>query len=142
MSPFADILQCRPSLTYSTMRNKILVCGLPGSGKTTYARALATSLGAVHFDADEVRDSYPSRCGFSAADRRKHALHMKFLCDQVVKAGLTAVASFVCPTEELRTLFGAHLVIWMDTVETSKYADTNSMWQPPIYYDLRIKQWT
>ncbi len=34
---------------------KILVCGLPGAGKRTLARLLAPKLGAVVFNADEVR---------------------------------------------------------------------------------------
>ena len=41
---------------------KILVMGLPGSGKTTLATALAKELNAEHFNADLVRatfDNYP-----------------------------------------------------------------------------------
>ena len=34
---------------------KILIMGLPGSGKTTLATALARELSCVHFNADEVR---------------------------------------------------------------------------------------
>ncbi|MEZ5044558.1 MAG: ATP-binding protein [Saprospiraceae bacterium] len=33
----------------------ILVAGLPGSGKTTFAEALADSLGASHFNTDKIR---------------------------------------------------------------------------------------
>jgi predicted kinase len=35
----------------------IIVCGLPGSGKTTLARALERKLGAIRFSADEWLDS-------------------------------------------------------------------------------------
>jgi adenylate kinase family enzyme len=36
------------------VHRKILIMGLPGSGKTTPARVLAPQLNAVHFDADET----------------------------------------------------------------------------------------
>jgi len=33
----------------------IIVCGLPGSGKTTFAVALAKDIGAVHLNTDRIR---------------------------------------------------------------------------------------
>jgi predicted kinase len=42
--------QDRPTRSQARL---IIVCGLPGSGKTTHAKALAESTGAIHFDADE-----------------------------------------------------------------------------------------
>jgi len=33
----------------------IIVCGLPGSGKTTFAIALARAIGAVHLNTDRIR---------------------------------------------------------------------------------------
>ena len=37
---------------------KILICGLPGSGKTTLAEPFAKLIGAVHINADAVRKEY------------------------------------------------------------------------------------
>lgn len=39
----------------------ILVAGLPGTGKTTFARALASSTGAEHLNSDMVRDALGMR---------------------------------------------------------------------------------
>jgi len=35
----------------------IIVCGLPGSGKTTHAKQLQAKLGAICFSADEWMDA-------------------------------------------------------------------------------------
>lgn len=39
----------------------IMITGLPGSGKTTFAKALADSLNAVHLNTDIIRDSLGRR---------------------------------------------------------------------------------
>lgn len=119
---------------------KILVCGLPGSGKTTLAEKLAPMLGAVHFSADAVRDNINRDLGFSRADRVEQARRMGWLADQVVKAGHHAICDFICPTEESRSAFNADYTLWMDTVESCKFADTNAMWVSPRKYDLRVGQ--
>jgi len=43
------------------MHRKILVMGLPGAGKTTFANVLAPLLNAVIFNADAVRANLSDR---------------------------------------------------------------------------------
>ena len=38
-----------------SIKRKILICGLPGSGKTTLAEKLVPRLNAVWFNADAIR---------------------------------------------------------------------------------------
>ena len=111
--------------------------GLPGSGKTTLARALAPKLGAVHWNADAVRANINSHLGFSEADRIEQARRMGWLCDQVVAAGSWAIADFVCPTLATRAAFGPATVIWVDTIREGRFEDTNKLFvnpEPGSYY--------
>lgn len=123
------------------MHRKILIMGLSGAGKTTLAQALTRRLSAVHFNADEVRHHVNRDLGFSVADRIEHARRMGWLCDQVVKAGGTAVADFICPTPAARAAFeegGKAFIVWCDRIKTSRHEDTDRLFVPPERCDLRI----
>jgi Adenylylsulphate kinase len=117
---------------------KILVMGLPGAGKTTLARLLAPALGAVLFNADEVRTNIHRDLGFSLGDRIEHARRIGWLCDRVVEAGGVAIADFVCPTAETREAFDAGFVVWVDRIAQGRFADTNRMFQAPRTWDVRV----
>tara|TARA_R110000765_G_scaffold163273_1_gene268079 strand:- start:845 stop:1600 length:756 start_codon:yes stop_codon:yes gene_type:complete len=120
--------------------NKILVMGLPGSGKSHLAEALAKGLGGVWINADKVRTDYDD-WDFSPEGRMRQAMRMKFLSDGVVQAGKVAVADFVCPTDAAREAFGADFVIWMDTIEEGRFEDTNAMFEKPENCDYHVTSW-
>src|SRR5215468_1107645 len=120
------------------MNRKILVMGLPGSGKTTITRALAPMLNAVVFNNDEVRANINRDLGFSVEDRIEQARRMGWLCDRVVEAGGTAIADFICPTPETRAAFGRAFTIWLDRIKTVRFADTNKLFAPPEKFDVRV----
>lgn len=120
------------------MTRKILIMGLPGAGKTTLANILAPLLNAVVFNADSVRANISRDLGFSHEDRVEHARRMSWMCDRVVEAGGTAIADFICPTEETRAAFGSSFTIWIDRIQESRYADTNRMFTPPNHFDVRV----
>ena len=65
---------------------KILIFGLPGSGKTTLAKPFAKLIGGVHINADETRHKYDD-WDFSIEGRIRQAQRMRYLADGVVLAG-------------------------------------------------------
>lgn len=120
------------------MLRKVLIMGLPGSGKTTLATELAPLLNAVVFNADQIRRNINPDLGFSLDDRIEHARRMGWLCDRVVEAGGVAIADFICPTRETRRAFGEAYVVWVDRISKGRFEDTNQMFEPPEHFDLRV----
>ena len=116
---------------------KILIMGLPGSGKTTLAQMMASRLNAVWLNADEVRKE-ANDWDFSEDGRRRQSLRMRSLAEGAVGNNRTVVADFVCPTEKTREHFDADYVIWMDTIKEGRFEDTNKMFEEPTEYNTRV----
>ena len=119
---------------------KILKFGLPGSGKTTLAKPFAELVNGVWLNADKVRHMYDD-WDFTLEGRMRQAQRMRHLADGVVMAGKIAVADFVCPTEEARTVFAPDYTVWMDTIQEGRYEDTNALFEKPAKVDYHVSKW-
>ena len=116
---------------------KILIMGLPGSGKTTLAKHLVPMYNAVWLNADEVRKDADD-WDFSEEGRKRQSLRMSKLAKEARDNNRNVVADFVCPTEETRKQFSADYTIWMDTIKEGRFEDTNKMFVPPKDYDFKV----
>ncbi len=116
---------------------KILVCGLPGAGKTYLSTRLAKRIGAIHLNADDIRKKFDD-WDFSVQGRQRQADRMKALAEEYVYYGRYAVADFVCPTKKLRERFQPDIVIWIDTIQEGRFEDTNKMFQKLTQYDYHV----
>jgi len=134
---------------------KILVMGLPGSGKTYFAERLQKYLGHYStmfkasetiegshasvkwINADEVRKKY-NDWDFSHEGRIRQSIRMRELADSFFNDFV--IADFVAPLPEMRHNYKADWVIWMDTIEKGRFEDTNKMFISPEVYDFRITE--
>jgi len=131
---YTEVLQA-VSNRYITQR--ILIMGLPGSGKTTLAKALTEKINAAHFNADEVRNKF-NDWDFSPEGRIRQSRRMRELADS--SNSKFNIADFVAPLDEMRNNYGADWTIWVDTIREGRYADTNAMFQEPEKYDFRVTE--
>ena len=116
---------------------KILIMGLPGSGKTTLAKLLAPMFNAIHLNADEVRKEI-NDWDFTPTGRTRQAERMKMYAEKHVNNNRVVIADFVCPTEQTRKDFNPDYTIWMNTIKKSTYEDTNEMFEAPSDCDFKV----
>jgi hypothetical protein len=137
---------------------KILIMGLPGSGKTCLAQALKKYLeenGTMNmssaemmpltglnarvkwFNADEVRKKY-NDWDFTDAGRIRQSLRMAQFALEA--GGDYVICDFVAPLVEMRNNFKADWTVWVDTIKEGRYEDTNKAFVEPQVYDFRITE--
>ena len=119
---------------------KILIMGLPGSGKTTLADALSKRLKekgntVEWFNADEVRTKY-NDWDFSESGRIRQSIRMCELADG--NNSDYVICDFVAPLPEMRSNFKADWIIWLDTIADGRFEDTNKIFIEPDIFDFRV----
>jgi len=119
---------------------KILVMGLPGSGKTYLTQRLVPLINAAWYNADKVREM-ANDWDFSNEGRSRQSMRMRTFADFEKSHDRFVICDFVCPTEETRKNFDADIVIWMDTIKKGRFEDTNKLFQNPKKVDFHITEW-
>tara|TARA_B100000029_G_scaffold134484_1_gene128791 strand:- start:408 stop:1187 length:780 start_codon:yes stop_codon:yes gene_type:complete len=120
-------------------KKKILIMGLPGSGKTTIASKLAPLINAKWLNADEVRKE-ANDWDFSDEGRKRQAKRMSEKAEKFKQDGFNVIADFVCPTPKAREIFNPDFIVWMDTIEKGRFEDTNKIFVKPEKYDVRVTE--
>ena len=118
---------------------KILVMGLPGSGKTYLAERMQPLLKAAWYNADIVREM-ANDWDFSPEGRIRQSLRMKNLADFEKSQGRIVICDFVCPTNETKENFTPDITVWMNTITSGRYEDTNKMFEKPKNVDYVVTE--
>ena len=144
---------------------KILVCGLPGSGKTWLAERLVKHINnCAWYNADVLRKC-SNDWDFSLEGRIRQANRMKAFANFERSNDRWVICDFVAPTKKAREAFAPDFVIWLDTIEkgrvvsskinelkniknlpfdadslfkSKEFEDTNKMFEPPKNIDKHI----
>jgi adenylylsulfate kinase len=118
---------------------RILIMGLPGSGKTTLALNLFAMLSpdVLWLNADEIRQKF-NDWDFSEEGRLRQSRRMREIAD--VSNRDYIIADFVCPLPAMRDIYAADFTVWIDTITEGRYQDTNRLFEPPEKYDVRVTE--
>ena len=145
------------------MTQRILIMGLPGSGKTYFAERLKKYIEdnsnvqtmplerMLHLELPPI--SYTSRVDwFNADDVRKRFNDWDFSREGRIRQSIRmfdfavsctedfVICDFVAPLVEMRNNFKADWTIWMDTIDAGRFEDTNRAFESPEVYDFRITE--
>ncbi len=122
---------------------KILIMGLPGSGKTTLAANLTAELvfnKVVWLNADAVREQF-NDWDFSPEGRMRQAQRMHDLADKELALDRKIVIiDLVAPLPEMRDVISPDFVIWCNTITEGRFEDTNKMFVPPANADIIVTE--
>ena len=142
---------------------RILIMGLPGSGKTYFAEQLkkylednsnvqTMPLGRMinreylpltytsrvdWFNADEIRKRF-NDWDFSREGRIRQSIRMFDFA--VSCTGDFVICDFVAPLVEQRNNFKADWTVWIDTIDAGRFEDTNQAFVAPEQYDFRVTE--
>ena len=137
--------------------------GLPGAGKTYFSERLkkylednssvatmpmwrATNMEIAPvkytskvdwFNADDVRKRF-NDWDFSKEGRIRQSIRMFDFA--VACTGDFVICDFVAPLVEMRNNFKADWTIWIDTITSGRFEDTNKAFISPEVYDFRITE--
>jgi signal recognition particle GTPase len=114
--------------------------GLSGAGKTTLADKVVKGLRAYGCDvawlnADEIR-TLTNNWDFSNEGRVLQAHTLRRMADDMPTD--IVVVDFIAPLAQQRAIFDPDFIVWVDTIGSSQYTDTDSIFEPPSFVNYYI----
>jgi hypothetical protein len=126
---------------------KVVVFGLPGSGRSTLARELGRALDAVVLDEDKLFETLNCDLDRSPQGYTESARRIGWMASTILDNGVNCICDMVLPTQLSRKSFRISTrevyAIWMDTIDSSKDANANAIWETlrGDHCNLHISNW-
>lgn len=97
---------------------------------------MTKKLNATYLNADQIRKLY-NDWDFSIDGRIRQSQRMRRLAEESITE--FTVVDFVCPLQMTRDYIAADYTIWMNTIESGRYKDTNELFERPKSVNIEIK---
>jgi len=121
----------------------IWIIGLPCSGKTTIAQALAQDIGAEVLDGDDIRGSQftiGTDTGFSEEQREHHLLRVNYMAQRLAKH-TNVICAFIAPFSQARKRLTKDLLVYLNPpASVCEQRDVKGDWMKARKH--RIKNFT
>ena len=111
-----ELVSASPAMVYSSPR--VVLVGMPGAGKSTIGRRIASALNLPIVDSDVLIEQGEGKtCGEVYAELGEEAfreLEVGYVARALATGGVVSLGGGAVVTEEVRTLLQRHSVVWID----------------------------
>lgn len=111
-----ELVTAAPALVHSAPR--VVLVGMPGAGKTTIGRRIASALNLPIVDSDLLMEQGEGKaCGELYSELGEDAfreLEVGYVARALATGGVVSLGGGAIVTEEVRTLLQRHTVVWID----------------------------
>ena len=111
-----ELVSAVPAMVHSAPR--VVLVGMPGAGKSTIGRRIASALNLPIVDSDVLIEQGEGKaCGEVYAELGEDAfreLELGYVARALATGGVVSLGGGAVVTEEVRTLLQRHTVVWID----------------------------
>lgn len=111
-----ELVAATPAMVYASPR--VVLVGMPGAGKSTIGRRIASALNLPIVDSDVLIEQGEGKaCGEVYAELGEEAfrkLEVVYVARALATGGVVSLGGGAIVTEEVRTLLQRHTVVWID----------------------------
>lgn len=111
-----ELVEAAPAMVHSAPR--VVLVGMPGSGKSTIGRRVASALNLPIVDSDVLIEQGEGKaCGDVFSELGEEAfrkLEVGYVARALATGGVVSLGGGAVLTDEVRTLLQRHTVVWLD----------------------------
>lgn len=118
---------------------RVLIMGLPGTGKTEVAKKVHETLGGdnnIYINSYEEREKAKD-IDYSEEGQTRHAYRILEIARK--NRSENVIIDMSCPLEDMREILNPDVIVWVDTKKESHVPEADEQFERPKEYDLKFK---